>query len=324
MKLLSDKKTSLNLNKINYLHLKRRNMNFKYSIKRKITHAALCSSMSSIATKSGFTHIIGKQRNHHLPEDQSDHWFLGILVLPFYPACSTEEHILESRPKTAIDFPEPFTIKLVNQCNMGTQNTKAMNEDDRHHLEMKPQLSLTILYLPNGDNSCKVESCYHTHCGISYTLQSHLASPYRGVRKSRCWDAAKGGVKCKHGLRGKAVSLWSLALLLALRNKIIENSGAWLNRKDPQSLSWETGIHEAFLGKGGISSKGQSSWTPLQVKNIPSKEPENSTGARQGEDKSWTTTLRQDHLYGCWTSVSPWVWSQIIQKEKIQHEKNEK
>lgn len=60
MKLLSDRQTSLSLNKKNYLHLKGRNMNFKYSIKSKFTHAALYASMSPVATKSGFTHIIGK------------------------------------------------------------------------------------------------------------------------------------------------------------------------------------------------------------------------------------------------------------------------
>lgn len=211
-------------------------MKFKYSTK-KITHATLCGSMFPVPTKSGFTHIIGEWRNHCLPEGQSDHWFLGILVLPFYPACSTEEHILESRPKTAIDFPKSFTPKLVNQHNMGTQNTESRNKDNRHHLEIKPQLSLTILYLPNCENSHEVESCSHAHRGTSCTLQSHLVSPYRGVRKSWCWEAPKGGAKCKHGLRGKAVSLWSLALLHVLRNKIVKKSGAWLNRKDPPSLS---------------------------------------------------------------------------------------
>lgn len=94
--------------------------------------------------------------------------------------------MLESRPKTAIDFPKSVTPKLVNQRNVSTQNTKSRNEDSRHDLEMKLQLSLTVLYLPNCDNSPKVEGCSHAHHGISYTLQSHLASPYRQVRKSRC------------------------------------------------------------------------------------------------------------------------------------------
>lgn len=95
------------------------------------------------------------------------------------------------------------------------------------------------------------------------------------------------------------MSLWSPALLHALRYKIIKNFGAWLNRKDSQSLRWETGIHEAIVSKGGISLKGQSSLTPQQVKNIPSGEPENFTGAREGQAKTQSIPLRQGHLYGC-------------------------
>lgn len=108
---------------------------------------------------------------------------------------------------------------------------------------MKPQLSLKILYLPNCDDSPNVEGCSHSHCGISYTLQSHLASPYRQGKEVTVLRCSQGSAKYRHGLRGKAVSPWSPALLHALRNKIIKNSGAWLNIKDSQSLSWETGTH---------------------------------------------------------------------------------
>lgn len=57
------------------------------------------------------------------------------------------------RAKTATDFPKPFTSKLVNHSNVNTQNTPARNEGSRHYLDEKTQLSLTGLYLPDGDNS---------------------------------------------------------------------------------------------------------------------------------------------------------------------------
>lgn len=79
------------------------------------------------------------------------------------------------------------------------------------------------------------------------------------------------------------MSLVFLALSHALRKKIIKNSGAWMNIKDSQSLSQKTGIHEAFLTRFGITTKGQSSQTPLQAKKkIPPEEPESFAGAREG------------------------------------------
>lgn len=168
-------------------------------MRRERGHGLLhCCSKPPVATKYGFLHTIWKWRNQRLPEGRSDHWFPGILVLPFCPACSTEEQILETRTKTATDFPKPFTSKLVNHSNVGTRNTPARNEGSRHHLDEKIQLSLTGLYLPDGENSPHgwgLVSCTSWHLSRSAVP---LGAAHGGSEKSQCWDAPKGGTTCRY------------------------------------------------------------------------------------------------------------------------------
>jgi len=57
-----------------------------------------------------------------------------------------------------------------------------------------------------------------------------------------------------------------------------------MNTKYSQSLSHETGVHEAFLTRVGITINRQRSLTPLQAKKIPAEEPD--TSLVQGKDKS--------------------------------------
>lgn len=107
-----------------------------------------------------------------------------------------------------------------------------------------------------------------------------------------------------------------LALSHALRKKIIKNCGAWMSIKDSQSLSQETGIHEAFLTRVGTTTKGQSSLSP------PQPEKESSRGTRE---LCWCKgRINQDLEYSLETSspiwmlqqlCSPWVWPQRVHRK---------
>lgn len=141
----------------------------------------------------------------------------------------------EAIAKTAIDLPKSFTPKLVKHHNMDTQNTKARSKGSRRHLDVKLQLSLMGLYLPDCDNS------------------SALCIKKENNEELWCMD----------------------------------------EYKNSQSLSQETGIHEAFLTRAGIATI-----TSLQAKE------DSSRGARelhwcQGYARTWTKPLRQVHLHGC-------------------------
>lgn len=86
--------------------------------------------------------------------------------------------------------------------------------------------------------------------------------------------------------------------------------------KDSQSLSQETGIHEAFLTRVGITTKGQSSLFP------PQPEKESSRGTRE---LCWCKgRINQDLEYSLETSspiwmlqqlCSPWVWPQRVHRK---------
>lgn len=98
-----------------------------------------------------------------------------------------------------------------------------------------------------------------------------------------------------------------------------------MNIKDSQSLSQETGIHEAFLTRVGITTKGQSSLSP------PQPEKESSRGTRE---LCWCKgRISQDLEYSLETSspiwmlqqlCSPWVWPQRVHRKSPTREKKRK